>query len=296
MKKFKVFLIMCFCVTLVFSLLGCGKDKNQVALYKDLDSSLEKYFDYKEGSTFEEEKNNQINRADEQINALKKYQSMDFEDKGIKDVLNTYIKALETRKEGFEKYYATTDNKKIQEYIVDKGKRKMGESIDELINNHKYKPVEKIKNGISDYFGSDLNYIPIGEKFKVVTSNNGSYYITFRNIVKSNWEYMISELNDGKTISLLILDLENIDYNDEFNPHLIELGDYIHIFDKNAYNLSIPDETSDYSGYEVATGGVVIKDRIKGKTKVAIPFVHDVGDDLFLITTDNTGTFMKLNN
>ena len=255
----------------------------------DIAVGLELSWDLNEApfSSNEEFIKNYKDAIDEELEYSRKHEQDSFQNQDFKDILTKYISALEHMEKGIEGYgtdAALYNSEYIESgYIVradclSKWKTSYGLSVDS-----KYE--EKLKSSIDE--NAAMKMTEFGETVQV-SCEYGDAQITFEDVeISKEWtNYAEDELTDDQEIILLKLIVKNISYEDEWNPGMMGLENYLWVQDMSGITITPMSSAWEYAGYENAAGAF-FEIRKNETKKVVVPYV---------INKECKGIFIKATN
>lgn len=239
-KKTKIAIIL---LVVLFVITGCGLNSEGKTCLEDLKSGLQERWDIveKEPKSFEEAKQIKMEGIEAELNKISKYKNVDSGDSDFDKIISDYVVALEQQKKGIKEIYRNT--KKYNELFFTKGYDVRLDCMKKLTSDYGFKVdssyEERLKSLTKD---KKLNAIAPNDRVEVETEY-GKVAVTLFGFA----EYE-SFLGDKEYI--LLCEIENISYEDEANPGLMDISYFITILDGKGYTVS-PSNAS-YGGTDLS--------------------------------------------
>ena len=236
---------------------ACAREQLQEQCLLDLRDGLYERWNVKaNNASFEEYKKTLYNCVEIELQKMAKYSSGTFES-GFGNIIDRYIGALESQKEGID--YLYKDAKKFNELFYDKGMKTRSECLRKLIEEYDFEINEEYKQDL-DKLLKDYEYkvVELGETVKIRTSK-GEINITFI-------DYFIeTDRHDGKKSGRLLFEAENVSFVDNISDNFVRFEPIITITDDKGYYVSPSNTCTPYGEY--ANAGATFAQILPGEKK-----------------------------
>lgn len=289
MRKRVVSLALACAVALAVS--GCGTEKHDKQVVKDekqeecidtLKVALEERWDVVSGKSFDEDKIVYKENPETELEKMQKYDGESFEDKDFEKIIQEYIGALKSQVEGAQ--YVFQDTAQFEElYNVD-GYDVRSKCVKKLVDKYNFSVDEKYQDQLDDMVsGKRVKWLPIGESGEVTVAN-GKLNIQIDGFKRTGWEQYDDGLEAGNYIGAIECTVQNISYEDEYNPDVIIPGNVMLIMD-DEYVVKEPISSawSQIDEYNISAGGLIDNVPNGAKVKAGIPCVFSENQTRALI-------------
>lgn len=282
MRKRVISLALACAVALAVS--GCGtekNDKNDKSVVKDekqeecidtLKAALEERWDVVSGKSFDEDKIVYKENPETELEKMQKYEGESFEDKDFEKIIQEYIGALKSQVEGAQ--YVFQDTAQFEElYNVD-GYDVRSECVKKLVDKYNFSVDEKYQDQLDDMVsGKRVKWLPVGESVEVTVAN-GKLNIQVDGFKRTGWEQYDDGLEAGNYIGAIECTVQNISYEDEYNPDVIIPENVMLIMDDEYVTKEpISSAWSQIDEYNISAGGLIDNVPNGAKVKAGIPCV-----------------------
>lgn len=259
-KSLKSVLAVTFVFALMLSLSGCKSlSESDQACVDGIKASLQAGFDNsdKEYSNYEEYKDNLTAAADAELEAVSQFRDVTIEDEELAPIVADYFKALDSKREAVDIIF--DDSKSFNEKYYDQGQAVQIECINKLKENYKFAVDEDYTETLDKFLASEpVKVLGVGEKVNVDTKC-GEVAVSI-----DGYKFRINE-GDEKEGDLLC-QVENIDYDDEYNPGYLGVDRFLTVIGEDGYTIDESNTAYGYTtdGYENSTG---FEEMSKGEKK-----------------------------
>lgn len=282
MRKRVISLALACAVALAVS--GCGTEKNEKndkSAVKDekqeecidtLKAALEERWDVVSGKSFDEDKIVYKENPETELEKMQKYEGESFEDKDFEKIIQEYIGALKSQVEGAQ--YVFQDTAQFEElYNVD-GYDVRSECVKKLVDKYNFSVDEKYQDQLDDMVsGKRVKWLPVGESVEVTVAN-GKLNIQVDGFKRTGWEQYDDGLEAGNYIGAIECTVQNISYEDEYNPDVIIPENVMLIMDDEYVTKEpISSAWSQIDEYNISAGGLIDNVPNGAKVKAGIPCV-----------------------
>lgn len=279
MRKRVISLVLVCAVALAVS--GCGTEKNDKQVVKDekqeecidtLKAALEERWDVVSGKSFDEDKIVYKENPENELEKMQKYEGESFEDKDFEKIIQEYIGALKSQVEGAQ--YVFQDTAQFEELYNVEGYDVRSKCVKKLVDKYDFSVDEKYQDQLDDMVsGKRVKWLPVGESGEVTVAN-GKLNIQVDGFKRTGWEQYDDGLEAGNYIGAIECTVQNISYEDEYNPDVIIPENVMVIMDDEYVTKEpISSAWSQIDEYNISAGGLIDNVPNGAKVKAGIPCV-----------------------
>ena len=292
MRKRVISLVLVCAVALAVS--GCGTEKNDKQVVKDekqeecidtLKAALEERWDVVSGKSFDEDKIVYKENPENELEKMQKYEGESFEDKDFEKIIHEYIGALKSQVEGAQ--YVFQDTAQFEELYNVEGYDVRSKCVKKLVDKYDFSVDEKYQDQLDDMVsGKRVKWLPVGESGEVTVAN-GKLNIQVDGFKRTGWEQYDDGLEAGNYIGAIECTVQNISYEDEYNPDVIIPENVMVIMDDEYVTKEpISSAWSQIDEYNISAGGLIDNVPNGAKVKAGIPCVFSENQTRALIQFD----------
>ena len=289
MRKRVISLVLVCAVALAVS--GCGTEKNDKQVVKDekqeecidtLKAALEERWDVVSGKSFDEDKIVYKENPENELEKMQKYEGESFEDKDFEKIIQEYIGALKSQVEGAQ--YVFQDTAQFEELYNVEGYDVRSKCVKKLVDKYDFSVDEKYQDQLDDMVsGKRVKWLPVGESGEVTVAN-GKLNIQVDGFKRTGWEQYDDGLEAGNYIGAIECTVQNISYEDEYNPDVIIPENIMVIMDDEYVTKEpISSAWSQIDEYNISAGGLIDNVPNGAKVKAGIPCVFSENQTRALI-------------
>lgn len=289
MRKRVISLVLVCAVALAVS--GCGTEKNDKQVVKDekqeecidtLKAALEERWDVVSGKSFDEDKIVYKENPENELEKMQKYEGESFEDKDFEKIIQEYIGALKSQVEGAQ--YVFQDTAQFEELYNVEGYDVRSKCVKKLVDKYDFSVDEKYQDQLDDMVsGKRVKWLPVGESGEVTVAN-GKLNIQVDGFKRTGWEQYDDGLEAGNYIGAIECTIQNISYEDEYNPDVIIPENVMVIMDDEYVTKEpISSAWSQIDEYNISAGGLIDNVPNGAKVKAGIPCVFSENQTRALI-------------
>lgn len=289
MRKRVISLVLVCAVALAVS--GCGTEKNDKQVVKDekqeecidtLKAALEERWDVVSGKSFDEDKIVYKENPENELEKMQKYEGESFEDKDFEKIIQEYIGALKSQVEGAQ--YVFQDTAQFEELYNVEGYDVRSKCVKKLVDKYDFSVDEKYQDQLDDMVsGKRVKWLPVGESGEVTVAN-GKLNIQVDGFKRTGWEQYDDGLEAGNYIGAIECTVQNISYEDEYNPDVIIPENVMVIMDDEYVTKEpISSAWSQIDEYNISAGGLIDNVPNGAKVKAGIPCVFSENQTRALI-------------
>ena len=289
MRKRVISLVLVCAVALAVS--GCGTEKNDKQVVKDekqeecidtLKAALEERWDVVSGKSFDEDKIVYKENPENELEKMQKYEGESFEDKDFEKIIQEYIGALKSQVEGAQ--YVFQDTAQFEELYNVEGYDVRSKCVKKLVDKYDFSVDEKYQDQLDDMVsGKRVKWLPVGESGEVTVAN-GKLNIQVDGFKRTGWEQYDDGLEAGNYIGAIECTVQNISYEDKYNPDVIIPENVMVIMDDEYVTKEpISSAWSQIDEYNISAGGLIDNVPNGAKVKAGIPCVFSENQTRALI-------------
>lgn len=289
MRKRVISLVLVCAVALAVS--GCGTEKNDKQVVKDekqeecidtLKAALEERWDVVSGKSFDEDKIVYKENPENELEKMQKYEGESFEDKDFEKIIQEYVGALKSQVEGAQ--YVFQDTAQFEELYNVEGYDVRSKCVKKLVDKYDFSVDEKYQDQLDDMVsGKRVKWLPVGESGEVTVAN-GKLNIQVDGFKRTGWEQYDDGLEAGNYIGAIECTVQNISYEDEYNPDVIIPENVMVIMDDEYVTKEpISSAWSQIDEYNISAGGLIDNVPNGAKVKAGIPCVFSENQTRALI-------------
>lgn len=281
MKKRKIAAILVLICLMVVSLCSCGQDEKAIACLDDLSRGLEGRWTLQEPDILDQRPDYYAEGAKVELNAVEKYANAEFKDEAFGQIIDDYIGALRSQQEGSQYYFSNA--KKFNDLYYRKGYDVRSDCLKQLHDNYSFDVGSDYQDELSGILSKPyFSRINPGKTVDVKTEV-GDLKVDIEGISKSGWNSFDTSIDKGDDVFLLKCLVENVSYNDEYNPGFISLNICVSVQDESGILIQ-PYGTAYDTGSYIAGAGAFFQLPQGAKSKVAIPYVISKNTSRVLVT------------
>lgn len=237
---------------------------------------------------------NLVKGVQAEADAIKNVDMEAFDDEDFKRLASEYADAVEEEAKGLESFPDDVEAYNSS-YVV--GRAKIASVVSELVDKHGLKfddpqILDNVKRAVSPMLG-------IGEK-KTVKTSDGDIQIAVEGFTVDQESTELARQYDGFTSSqnygylLCTLTNESVDPKQGSLDNWLNIGSMVTIRGSDGVDLVSPNFSSDYPGYEIATGGYYAIPTAGSTKRIAIPYVVGTDEGELEVAVGDAFLFMSL--
>lgn len=276
------------------SLVGCGgsnseEAQRQASFVDAVETGIADWSDVssKKAGSIDEQASLLQQGVDVQIDAVSEFKPKDFEDESFADLVKDYKSALDMEIAGLVNY--PNDPLTYNDNYV-KGCKKAASVVKELEEKAGLKMDDDHSKALSKYVESPSVLVPLGQAIAFETEYGEMELSVDGFVIDANSSQRAREYDgwaENQNYSYLLCTVTNESINPK-EADYISFGDLIHTKGPDGVDLTCPNFSYEWAGYEIATGGYLDTMPEGSTKKVAIPYVTDVSvTDYCVIVGDN---------
>lgn len=273
------------CTMMSLTLVGCGKDEQKTNCLNDLKIGLQNRWDLadQDYSSFEENQGKTLKGIDEELKELEEYKNIEFKDEAFGKTINEYINALESQKEGIS--YVFTNADKYNELFHEKGRNIRIDCLNQLIDEYNFNVDPEYENSLEDLVNDDCEYSLIEQNDKVeFDTEYGEVGVSF-----IGFDIMTNPADEKELV--LLCELENISYEDEYNGEMLFIDYFMTLSDGEGYRIHPKNTCYDYiEGYEESTGSVFLNKGEKSRFAIMFDYIDEI-DTIYAVVGGEEQTY-----
>lgn len=230
--------------------------------------------------------------VDAQIDAVSKFKSKDFEDESFANLVKDYKAALDMESAGLVNY--PNDPSTYNENYV-KGCKKAASVVKELEEKAGLKMDDDHSKALSQYVKSPSVLVPLGQTVSFETEYGEMELSVDGFVVDADSSQRAREFAgwaDNQNYSYLLCTVTN-DSIDPKEADYISFADLIQTKGPDGVDLTCPNFSYEWAGYEIATGGCLDTMPEGSTKKVAIPYVTDASVTDYCVVAGDNLCFVK---
>lgn len=293
-------LAVCFCTAVLgLSLAACGSTNSEEAQRQSsfvdaVETGIADWSDIsaKKAGSIEEQVSILQEGVDVQAKAVKKFKPKSFEDESFAKLVKDYKAALDMESDGLVNYpndpAAYNDN-----YV--KGCKKASSVVKVLEDKAGLKLDDDHSKALSKYEKAPQALAPLGQAV-TLESDSGEIEVSVDSFAIDATSTQNARENDGFT------DTQNYGYllctitNESIDPKkndYINLSELVQTRGADGIDLTSPNFSYEWPGYDIATGGYLSTMPKGSSKKVAIPYVTNVGSNDYFAVLGKKVCFVK---
>ena len=277
-KHFAITILVC-CVLCFMS--GCGRlDEQGKQCLLDVKKGLQSRWDFTnaEYKSYEEYQSNILKGVEAELSVLEEYRDTSFENDKFAAIIDSYISALESQKEGIT--YMFTDTEKYNKLFIEHGLLVRSECLQQL--------EDKYDLSVDSNYKSTFDTVLEGSYTPVIAPNQQVKFETeYGEIGVKFIEFEILTNPSEEKELVIYCEMENVSYYDEWNGETILFDYFMGVYDGAQYNIEFKDSAHDYiDGFKECMGCADLRKGEKGKFAI----LCDYSDDIDIIKISFGGT------
>lgn len=290
--------VLCVAV-LGLSLIGCGGVNNeeaqrQASFVDAVEAGIADWSDVssKRAGSIDEQISLLQQGIDVQIDAASKFKSEDFGDESFADLVKDYKSALDMESAGLVNY--PNDPATYNDTYV-KGCKKAASVVKELEDKAGLEMDDDHSKALSKYVKSPSELVPLGQTISFETEAGGMELSVDSFVVDAGSSQRAREFDgwsENQNYSYLLCTVTN-DSIDPKTTDGISFGDLIQTKGPDGIDLTCPNFSYEWPGYEIATGGYLGTMSEGSTKKVAVPYLTDASVTDYCVVVGNVLRFVK---
>lgn len=276
------------------SLVGCGgsnseEAQRQASFVDAVETGIADWSDVssKKAGSIDEQASLLQQGVDVQIDAVSEFKLKDFEDESFADLVKDYKSALDMEIAGLVNY--PNDPSTYNDNYV-KGCKKAASVVKELEEKAGLKMDDDHSKALSKYVESPSVLVPLGQAIAFETEYGEMELSVDGFVIDADSSQRAREYDgwaENQNYSYLLCTVTNESINPK-EADYISFGDLIQTKGPDGVDLTCPNFSYEWAGYEIATGGYLDTMPEGSTKKVAIPYVTDASvTDYCVIVGDN---------
>lgn len=276
------------------SLVGCGgsnseEAQRQASFVDAVEAGIADWSDVssKKAGSIDEQASLLQQGVGVQIDAVSEFKPKDFEDESFADLVKDYKSALDMEIAGLVNY--PNDPLTYNDNYV-KGCKKAASVVKELEEKAGLKMDDDHSKALSKYVESPSVLVPLGQAIAFETEYGEMELSVDGFVIDANSSQRAREYDgwaENQNYSYLLCTVTNESINPK-EADYISFGDLIQTKGPDGVDLTCPNFSYEWAGYEIATGGYLDTMPEGSTKKVAIPYVTDASvTDYCVIVGDN---------
>lgn len=290
--------VLCAAV-LGLSLIGCGGANNeeaqrQASFVDAVETGIADWSDVssKKAGSIEEQASLLQQGVDVQIDAVSKFKPKDFEDESFAELVKDYKSALDMESTGLVNY--PNDPSAYNDSYV-KGCKKAASVVKELEEKAGLKMDDDHSKALSKYVKLPSVLVPLGQAIAFETEYGEMELSVDGFVVDTDSSQRAREYDgwaENQNYSYLLCTVTN-DSIDPKEADGISFADLIQTKGPDSVDLTCPNFSYEWPGYEIATGGYLDTMPEGSTKKVAIPYVTDTSVSDYRVVVGDNVCFVK---
>lgn len=250
---------------------SCGLDSQGKECVTDVGVAVQSRLDFlnSDFSSFDEYKDNISKGINAELEILSKYRSVNLKDNNLNDIIKEYVSSLEEQQKGIN--YMLIDADKYNDLYIENGINVSRRCLLTLKDDYNLNIDVDYEEAFDDFLNSEPAYLIKPEQKTVVNTENGEVEVSF---ISSK----IVTNPAGEKEFVLLCDVKNISYSDDWNPSYIDFNNFIRVNSGDGYTL--PDKSEAYDvvdGYEAVAGAFgELKENEKKKFAIIYSYIDDM--------------------
>lgn len=298
MKKGRFLAAVCM-LALSICLIGCSNSEEKARQEAFIDAVQSGVTTWNEESAAgfsgsAEQGENLLKGVKAEAEATKNIDADAFEDKDFAKLVSEYQEAVSMEERGLVNYpnnaAAYNDG-----YVA--GRAKVADIVSELIENYGLKFDDpRVLDSVKEPAGPML---VIGQKETIIT-DGGNVQIALEGFVIDQASTELARQFDGYTTNqnysylLCTLTNESVEPRQNSMDNWLDISSMVTVQDTDGVDLTSPNFSYEYPGYEIATGGYYEIPAIGSTKRVAIPYVTDVNASEFRVIVGGSYCFLNV--
>lgn len=205
--------------------------------------------------------------VDCELSKLEAYEGVNLGNEELRGIVDEYVTALESQKEGLK--YLTTDAEKYNELWYVNGYDKRRECVKKLVDDYGLTVDEKYDDkleGLTD--GPTYRAFGLGDTIDLNIPDYGEVKVSIDG-------FMMDKNYEGEAFGRMLLKLENISYDDEWNPGFVSIDQFIRVLDGTGMTIDPSSSCGDYKNYSPAAGAYAECSQGQ-KRRLCIEYLQDI--------------------